>query len=55
MQDLSTPRDLWDDAERLSIDELRAIQLDRLKDTLTRVYAHVPHYTAAFDQAGIQP
>ncbi len=55
MQDLSTPRDLWDDAERLSIDELRAIQLDRLKDTLTRVYAHVPHYTAAFDQAGIHP
>ena len=55
MQDLSTPRDLWDDDERLSIDELRAIQLDRLKDTLTRVYAHVPHYTAAFDQAGIHP
>ncbi len=55
MQDLSTPRDLWDDAERLSIDELRAIQLDRLKDTLTRVYAHVPHYTVAFDQAGIHP
>jgi phenylacetate-CoA ligase len=55
MQDLSTPRDRWDDAERLSIDELRAMQLDRLKDTLTRVYTHVPHYTAAFDQAGIHP
>ena len=55
MQDLSTPRDLWDDSERLSIDELRAIQLVRLKDTLTRVYAHVPHYTATFDRAGIHP
>jgi phenylacetate-CoA ligase len=55
MQDLSTPRDLWDHAERLSIDELRAIQLDRLKDTLARVYAHVPHYTAAFDASGIHP
>jgi phenylacetate-CoA ligase len=55
MPGLSTPRDLWDDAERLSIDELRAIQLDRLKDTLTRVHADVPHYAAAFDQAGVHP
>jgi phenylacetate-CoA ligase len=52
---LSTPPELWDAAEQLSVDELRALQLQRLRDTLARVYAHVPHYTAAFDQAGVRP
>src|SRR5262245_21943739 len=55
MEPLSTPRDLWDDAERWSIDELRTHQLERLKRTLAQVYAHVPHYTVAFDKAGVHP
>jgi phenylacetate-CoA ligase len=55
VHELSTPREMWDAAEQLSVDELRALQLQRLRDTLARVYAHVPHYTAAFDQAGVRP
>ena len=52
---LSTPRDLWDEAERLSVDELRARQLERLRTTLQRAYTHVPHYRAAFDAADVHP
>jgi phenylacetate-CoA ligase len=40
---------------RAAIDELRALQLDRLRDTLERVYEHVPHYRRAFDAAGVRP
>ena len=36
-------------------DELRALQLDRLRDTLTRVHEHVPYYRRAFEQAGVHP
>jgi phenylacetate-CoA ligase len=36
-------------------DELRALQLDRLRDTLTRVHERVPHYRRAFEQAGVHP
>ncbi len=35
--------------------ELRALQLERLRDTLARVYEHVPHYRRAFDAAGVSP
>ena len=38
-----------------SIDELRALQLERLQDTLERVYDRVPHYRKAFDAAGVRP
>ena len=34
---------------------LEALQLERLRDTLSRAYAHVPHYTRAFDEAGVRP
>jgi hypothetical protein len=37
------------------VEELRALQLERLRDTLTRVHAHVPHYRHAFDRAGVHP
>ena len=40
---------------RAAIDELRALQLDRLRDTVERVYEHVPHYRRAFDAAGVRP
>jgi len=55
MAELSTPRELWDDAERHSVDELRALQLTRLRETLHHGYANVPHYSAAFDSAGVHP
>ncbi len=41
--------------ETVSVDELRALQLDRLRDTLHRAYEHVPHYRSAFDAAGVHP
>ena len=44
-----------DPAERMSVDELRAIQLERLQWTLRHAYAHVPHHRRAFDQAGVHP
>ncbi len=52
---LSTPRELWDEAERLSVDELRARQLERLRTTLNRAYTQVPHYRDAFDDAEVHP
>ena len=36
-------------------DELEAMQLSRLQDTLARAYEHVPHYRRAFDDAGVTP
>jgi phenylacetate-CoA ligase len=41
--------------ERISVDELRALQLDRLRWTLRHAYANVPHYRAKFDAAGVHP
>jgi phenylacetate-CoA ligase len=35
--------------------ELERLQLERLRDTLARVHAHVPHYTRALDEAGVRP
>lgn len=47
--------DLMDPAELLSLDELRAMQLSRLQNTLDRVHRHVPFYREAFDRQGIRP
>ena len=41
--------------ETASRDELAALQLQRLKATLTRVYENVPHYRQAFDAKGVHP
>jgi phenylacetate-CoA ligase len=41
--------------ERASRDELQALQLTRLKQTLQHAYEHVPHYKQAFDTAGAHP
>jgi phenylacetate-CoA ligase len=46
---------LLDPAERMGVDELRALQLTRLQATLRHVHANVPHYTRAFDAAGVHP
>ncbi len=35
--------------------ELEALQLERLRESLARAYAQVPHYTRAFDEAGVRP
>jgi phenylacetate-CoA ligase len=54
---LGAPPDeaLLDQAERLSVDELRALQLERLQWTLRHAYENVPHYRQAFDAAGVHP
>ncbi|MGY1631689.1 phenylacetate--CoA ligase PaaK [Geodermatophilus sp. SYSU D01186] len=44
-----------DPTERMGLDELRALQLTRLQETLHRVYEHVPHYRRAFDEVGVHP
>ncbi len=41
--------------ERASRDEIGALQLSRLRETLANVYAHVPHYRRAFDERGVHP
>jgi phenylacetate-CoA ligase len=46
---------LLDDAERMGVDELRALQLERLRWTLRHAYDNVPHYRRAFDEAGVHP
>ncbi len=39
----------------MGTDELRTLQLERLRATLDRVYSRVPHYREAFDAAGVKP
>jgi phenylacetate-CoA ligase len=41
--------------ERASLDELQALQLERLQWSLHHAYDNVPHYKAAFDSAGVHP
>ena len=48
-------RDSWDPAERMSRDELQALQLTRLQETVRHAYENVPHYRAKFDAAGVHP
>jgi phenylacetate-CoA ligase len=50
--DATDPRD---EGERLGLDELRALQRERLRASLRHAYAHVPFYRAAFDKAGVHP
>ncbi len=44
-----------DPIETASRDEITALQLQRLRQTLQHAYDKVPHYRAAFDAAGVQP
>jgi phenylacetate-CoA ligase len=41
--------------EKASVDELRALQGDRLRWSLKHAYEKVPHYRKAFDAAGVRP
>ncbi len=41
--------------EKASVDELRALQRDRLRRSLKHAYEKVPHYRKAFDAAGVHP
>jgi len=44
-----------DGIEKASLDELRALQLARLQNTLAHAYANSPVYRAKFDAAGVHP
>ena len=44
-----------DAIEAASVDELRALQLKRLRATLAHAYANSPVYKAKFDAAGVHP
>lgn len=39
----------------LTREQVRVRQLELLRETLARVYEHVPHYRRAFDDAGVVP
>ena len=41
--------------EKASVNEIRALQLARLKDALSRAYERVPPYRRKFDAAGVHP
>ena len=49
------PPETLDPAERMSLDELRSLQLERLRWTLRHAYDNVPHYRRTFDSAGVHP
>lgn len=46
---------MLDDAERLSHEELRDLQLSRLKETLAYTYENSPVYKRKFDEHGVTP
>src|SRR5260370_15066074 len=47
--------EVLDAAERMWVDELRALQLDRLRWTLRYAYANVPFDRKKFDAGGVRP
>ncbi|NHM26819.1 phenylacetate--CoA ligase [Desulfofundulus sp. TPOSR] len=47
---------IWDpEHECMDREELQALQLERLKETLHRVYRRVPYYRRLFDAHGVMP
>jgi phenylacetate-CoA ligase len=38
-----------------TVEEVRALQLERMRWSLSHAYENVPHYRAAFDAAGVRP
>ena len=55
MKDLTPAKAALDPIEIASRDEIMSLQLDRLQWSLRHAYDNVPHYTAAFDAAGVHP
>ncbi|MEV7017900.1 phenylacetate--CoA ligase PaaK [Streptomyces sp. NPDC093991] len=47
--------DLLDPAERLDLDGLRVLQLERLRNSLRHAYENVPFHRESFDKAGVHP
>ena len=55
MKDLTPEKSSLDPIEVASIDEIRGLQLDRLKWSLRHAYENVPMYRQRFDAAGVHP
>ncbi|SPF81328.1 phenylacetate--CoA ligase PaaK [Pseudoprimorskyibacter insulae] len=55
MKDLTPNRADLDPIEIASIDEIRSLQLERLKWSLRHAYDNVPMYKQRFDEAGVHP
>ena len=55
MRDLTPSKDILDPIEIASRDEIHALQLHRLKWTLSHAYDNVPLYRRKFDAAGVHP
>ena len=52
---MADARELLDAGERLGPEELRTLQLERLRNSLRHAYERVPFYRESFDKAGIRP
>ncbi|HVU91040.1 MAG TPA: phenylacetate--CoA ligase, partial [Jatrophihabitans sp.] len=55
MQDRTPSPESLEPIERASVDELRALQLTRLRESVRHAYDNVAHYRRAFDRAGVHP
>jgi phenylacetate-CoA ligase len=55
MLDLAPRKSDLDPIEIASRDEIAALQLERLRQTLRHAYEHVPSYRAKLDAAGVRP
>ncbi|AHC99565.1 phenylacetate--CoA ligase PaaK [Leisingera methylohalidivorans] len=55
MEDLSPKKGELDPIEIASIDEIRSLQLERLKWSVRHAYDNVPMYKQRFDEAGVHP
>jgi len=55
MLDLSPDPATLDPIETASRDEIAALQLERLRWSLSHAFGNVPHYRAAFEAAGVHP
>jgi phenylacetate-CoA ligase len=55
MEDRTPSPESLEPIELASIDELRAVQLERLRWSVKHAYENVPHYRRAFDERGVHP
>ncbi|MEX0279071.1 MAG: phenylacetate--CoA ligase PaaK [Ruegeria sp.] len=55
MEDMAPKKADLDPIEIASVDEIRALQLQRLQWSLNHAYANVPMYKQRFDETGVHP
>ena len=55
MKDLTPAKDTLDPIEIASLDEISALQLERMKWSLRHAYENVPFYKSSFEAAGVHP